>query len=136
MVEFETKFIERNASGKVISEVQIPNHRCSEAELLSLHPPHENQAEQFEDLKLNGGLRCLDTRKLDTTLFGSRENSMERRYLRINYRPCIPAILEKNETGVCNVTNSDGFNAKLEQIKEYAGKTLILVTSHEQFDQN
>ena len=106
MVEFETKFIERDDSGKEASIVQIGNHRCSDAELMSMLPAHENQEDFFAELKLNGGLRCLDTKNLNTTLFGSRKNGGARRYLRIDYRPCIPVILENNQTGVCNVTNS------------------------------
>jgi len=121
MVEFDTRFIERNASGKVISEVQVDNHICSEEELFSMHPPHVNQADKFDRLVASGGLRCLDTRNLNTTVFGSRENGGSRRYLRIDYRPCTPVILENNETGVCNVTNADRYDAKIEEIKKYAG---------------
>ena len=71
-IDFETQLIERDDTGKVASKVDIESHRCSETELESMYPCHENQASVFAELKQSKGLRCLDTSNLNTTLFGSR----------------------------------------------------------------
>ena len=106
MVEFETKLIERDVTGKVSSEVIVENHLCSKAELEALDPPHKNQENIFNKWKKAGNLRCLDTSNLNTTIYGARLSSNARRYFRFDYRPCTPVMLDNNETGVCNVTNA------------------------------